>query len=399
MFVINAANSFPVEEAIVADGPGGATTTLNIVFGGVVSGVTASGSSVVNNFGGVIQAPTNLFDTSRFSMSAGEATELNAAGTSSLDLSGGRIQATLNCNGCTVSISNTVFFDLQVFLQNATGEVSGGSMRLLQITHGSQLLMTGGEIRGQLVVADSSFARLQGGNIQERLIGNDNSSIEISGGNIREAATHGTAQISIFGGSFDLLVAAVESSLITIIGDNFNFPLGPIANLSGTLTGTLGVGTPISVDFIRATTAPIILAAVTDTDNDDVVDGVDNCINVANPEQTDSDDNGLGDACNDAEDTDGDEWADNIDNCPDVLNSDQSDIDMDRVGDDCDPFPDNPNNELAQCDQDLTQAVADTAVCELGLGQCQTNLSTIQTDLGQCQTDLTTAQTALARLS
>ena len=37
--------------------------------------------------------------------------------------------------------------------------------------------------------------------------------------------------------------------------------------------------------------------------------------------------------------------------------------DGDLFGDVCDPFPDDPNNELAQCEMDLTQAVADLDIC------------------------------------
>ena len=148
-----------------------------------------------------------------------------------------------------------------------------------------------------------------------------------------------------------------------ISGFGFNFPLGPIADVSGILTGVLADGTAINVDFGRASGAQIVLVAVTDSDGDGIADGLDNCLDVQNPSQVDTDGNGLGDACNDAEDFDGDEFADNLDNCPGDSNGDQLDSDLDLIGDVCDPFPDDRDNEQAQCDADLTDALADLDLC------------------------------------
>lgn len=135
----------------------------------------------------------------------------------------------------------------------------------------------------------------------------------------------------------------------------------------------------ISVD--SSTGIAITTEIPPDTDNDGFADGLDNCPSVFNPDQTDTDNNGVGDACNNAEDADGDEWADNLDNCPGDSNADQSDADMDHVGDVCDPFLNDSNNRAAQCEDDL-----DTT---------QTALSHTQTDLGVCQTDLGEKQTEL----
>jgi Thrombospondin type 3 repeat len=72
-----------------------------------------------------------------------------------------------------------------------------------------------------------------------------------------------------------------------------------------------------------------------DDDGDGVPDDEDNCLLLANPDQTDTDGDGQGDAC-DADD-DGDGVPDDEDNCPLLANPDQADVDEDGIGDACDP--------------------------------------------------------------
>jgi hypothetical protein len=79
-----------------------------------------------------------------------------------------------------------------------------------------------------------------------------------------------------------------------------------------------------------------------DRDEDTVLDGLDNCPGVANPDQTDTNMNGTGDVCETAAiDTDGDGVDDVVDNCPSIPNAGQEDFDGDGDGDACDADDDN----------------------------------------------------------
>jgi hypothetical protein len=88
-----------------------------------------------------------------------------------------------------------------------------------------------------------------------------------------------------------------------------------------------------------------------DTDGDGIPDATDNCLLTYNPDQKDTDGDGLGDLCD--ADADGDGIANGNDNCPLVPNPDQKDSDHDGMGDACDTngfclvVPKNP--DPAQC--------------------------------------------------
>jgi DNA-binding beta-propeller fold protein YncE len=72
-------------------------------------------------------------------------------------------------------------------------------------------------------------------------------------------------------------------------------------------------------------------------DSDSHLDGLDNCPAVHHESQADSDNDGIGDACDAVQnpDTDGDGWPDNNDNCPKIANPGQEDEDSDGRGDAC----------------------------------------------------------------
>jgi hypothetical protein len=75
-----------------------------------------------------------------------------------------------------------------------------------------------------------------------------------------------------------------------------------------------------------------------DSDGDGVPDDVDNCPGTANPDQADSNMDGIGDACQVA-DRDEDGVPDSSDNCPTVYNPEQTDTNKDGLGNACSNLP------------------------------------------------------------
>ena len=101
--------------------------------------------------------------------------------------------------------------------------------------------------------------------------------------------------------------------------------------------------------------------ACEDSDGDGIIDGADNCPSEPNPEQEDGDGDDVGDVCDACMDSDGDEFADPgfaseacpiEDNCPAVASTSLLDRDQDGVGDVCDNCPDASNPEQLDGDAD-----------------------------------------------
>ena len=89
-------------------------------------------------------------------------------------------------------------------------------------------------------------------------------------------------------------------------------------------------------DATRFNTAALVLrvSTVLDVDTDGVPDDADNCVTVSNPDQSNTDGDAFGNACD--EDDDNDSVLDAADNCAVAVNADHADFDRDRTGDACD---------------------------------------------------------------
>jgi hypothetical protein len=198
--------------------------------------------------------------------------------------------------------------------------------------------------------------------------------ISSGGGGVLRAqglSAAGNSLVSVYGGSFtasgassNLGLLVLDNAQVTLFGNGFNFPLGPISALTGTITGTLRSGESIDVSFFQSHSGQIILSSSLDTDGDGIPDSTDNCPNTPNADQADADGDGRGDTCDACpadpfNDSDGDGICELTDNCPLTANANQLDSDNDGAGDACDSDDDN-DGVLDTNDQCLSTAAGVT---------------------------------------
>ena len=136
--------------------------------------------------------------------------------------------------------------------------------------------------------------------------------------------------------------------------------------------------------FDDSDVAAYLLIDLADTDMDTVCDTSDNCPFIANPDQADTDGDGVGDACNDANDIDGDEWENSFDNCPTIANPDQADEDSDGVGNVCDNCPNVSNVNQADADGDGVGDVCDNCPNASNVNQADTDGDTVGNVCDNC---------------
>ena len=122
-----------------------------------------------------------------------------------------------------------------------------------------------------------------------------------------------------------------------------------------------------------------------DGDGDGVLDPFDNCAAAANPNQADTDGDGLGDGCDD--DDDDDSVSDGDDNCPLVANAGQTDGDSDGVGDVCDNCSSTANSLQADTDSDGLGDLCDNCVLITNPGQADADSDGIGDPCDSCPSD------------
>lgn len=141
-----------------------------------------------------------------------------------------------------------------------------------------------------------------------------------------------------------------QTSPRTFVGDAASFTFEWTAPATEGAYTLYGCGVAADGDGVftgddgACTTLTVVVCA--DADADGVCDSVDNCPTDANPDQTDSDSDGIGDVCDaGCADSDGDSVCDEVDVCPDVADPTQADADSDGLGDACDACPADPADD------------------------------------------------------
>jgi hypothetical protein len=120
-------------------------------------------------------------------------------------------------------------------------------------------LAEGGSITGDFVAIEHSIARVAGGSVAGDLVAADEASAEIASGAVSGSVVAlGGASIVIRGGVVVALEAR-DAATIELEGLAFALPDGEIAELAGTIEGTLADGTPIAASFERDAGATIRL--------------------------------------------------------------------------------------------------------------------------------------------
>ena len=163
------------------------------------------------------------------------------------------------------------------------------------------------------------------------------------------------ASVSVINGSTNTVTATIHAS-----NNPASIAVNPSTNkiyVTNNPDNILSIINGVMTDNTAQTS--VFFTIVLDADGDGIPDPTDNCPTTPNPDQADTDHDGIGDACDSTPngDTDNDGIDNLVDNCPTTPNPDQADTDHDGIGDACDStprgpptfslqFPTNPNDSI-----------------------------------------------------
>ena len=147
--------------------------------------------------------------------------------------------------------------------------VSGGILRSMDAPHlafeflaNSKIIVSGGELIGSYSFSDDASMVFSGGRVEGQLMFKGSSTGAISGGVFEGGLqVQDGARLSIYGGGGSASVLVLSQGLLELVGGSFDRPLGFVEGTSGSLSGILADGNPISIDFQKSGTASILLRA------------------------------------------------------------------------------------------------------------------------------------------
>jgi hypothetical protein len=236
--VLDASNSFPFEEVVVDDGPGGEVTTVNVLEGARVGapGMRVLGHSVVNISGGFVEgaaftAGLLATDAARVRISGGVVGSqgVDLRGSATLDLSGGFLEA--------LSVG-----------QEAQLRMTGGEILRKARISGGPSQVTGGFLHGGLVALEDTDLVLSGGVVDGWIETLDAAKISI-GGSSRQGDTFFVG-VTVIGNLIVRNEARVSITGGSLRGDIEVDQRGEVAISGGGLNGRLDVGGEGIVTFM-----------------------------------------------------------------------------------------------------------------------------------------------------
>lgn len=153
--------------------------------------------------------------------------------------------------------------DVLVF-DDSVLNVLGGRIASFEAHGTSNVNFAGGLLATGATAFGQSQVNVVGGELGDYVRVRDQANLTIGGGTTWGVAAFDEAFVQILGGQFTDALPAVQNSLdargnstILIFGSGFNYPAGPIADSTGTLTGTLASGESFAARFSIADGASI----------------------------------------------------------------------------------------------------------------------------------------------
>ena len=179
------------------------------------------------------------------------------AGAGDFEILGGTIRSE-QCSSCRSRDLGSIGFygctsfpDRQPIPQGSVNIGGYGSVR-----------MTHGEIELDLMLEGSAYGLITGGTIGRSVILRNSALTELGGGSLLGDShrLYDDSTLKLSAGSISTsLFSLYDTSRLELIGSDFNYPLGFVEASSGTVSGTLSDGSPISVDFQKASGATVLL--------------------------------------------------------------------------------------------------------------------------------------------
>jgi hypothetical protein len=153
---------------------------------------------------------------------------------------------------------------------------SGGSLSAVSVVDTSRVINNGASLTGSITSGGSSTNTASGLSAADNsrvsvASGTFTGSISSTGGATTTNAASGlsaadNSQVSVSGGSFtasgatsNLGLDVLDNAEVTLFGNDFNYPFGPISDLTGTITGTLESGDSINFSFSQSRSGQIII--------------------------------------------------------------------------------------------------------------------------------------------